>query len=280
MWLSRVSRSDYLKLVWFACVRIYKGLQEKNARILVTRWRSLCHRKVVSSLPWCSMWKCSNGTFQLNSFWRFWFSISTQKTGSSYNILQHLTSCSSRLQTSLSVQDLQDLQGIMRLWLSVLGRIAKRLGHGCSLTDLIGADNTAAAEDLLNTVRPQFSSIWFPYDFYMGISDFFGISARFAVCSHLQSSHESSAWFMSFQNSMLHVDPFLRATLAAAVRRKSRWTSEKLKQNMWELKKVQRTRKTRCNHSNNINIYPRVYIYINTMRIQCIYNAYTMHIQC
>eukprot|EP00435_Cladocopium_sp_Y103_P044140 s1190_g12.t1 len=42
---------------------------------------------------------------------------------------------------------------IMRLWLSVLGRIAKRLGHGCSLTDLIGADNTAAAEDLLNTVR-------------------------------------------------------------------------------------------------------------------------------
>ena len=85
-----------------------------------------------------------------------------KKTGSSYNILQHLTSCSSRLQTSLSVQDLQDLQdlqGIMRLWLSVLGRIAKRLGHGCSLTDLIGADNTAAAEDLLNTVRPQFSSI-------------------------------------------------------------------------------------------------------------------------
>jgi len=43
----------------------------------------------------------------------------------------------------------------MRLWLSVLGRIAKRLWHGCSLTDLIGADNTAAAEDLLNTVRPQ-----------------------------------------------------------------------------------------------------------------------------
>ena len=41
----------------------------------------------------------------------------------------------------------------MRLWLSVLGRIAKRLGHGCSLTDLIGADNSAAAEDLLNTVR-------------------------------------------------------------------------------------------------------------------------------
>ena len=54
------------------------------------------------------------------------------------------------LQNSLSL-----LQGIMRLWLSVLGRIAKRLGHGCSLTDLIGADNTAAAEDLLNTVRPR-----------------------------------------------------------------------------------------------------------------------------
>lgn len=48
---------------------------------------------------------------------------------------------------------LADRLRIMRLWLSVLGRIAKRLGHGCSLTDLIGADNTAAAEDLLNTVR-------------------------------------------------------------------------------------------------------------------------------
>ena len=44
-------------------------------------------------------------------------------------------------------------QGIMRLWLSVLGRIAKRLGHGCSLTDLIGAaGESTAAEDLLLTV--------------------------------------------------------------------------------------------------------------------------------
>ena len=193
----------------------------------------------------------------INSFWRFWFSISpTQKTGSSYNILHLATLAYKPLTAPRSPRS-----GIMRLWLSVLGRITKRLGHGCSLTDLIGADNTAAAEDLLNTVRPLFSSIWihmisiwFPYDFHMGISEFFGISARFAVCSHLQSSHESSAWFMSLQNSMLHVDSFLRATLAAAVRRKSRWTSEKLKQNMWELKKVQRTRKTRCNHSNNINI--------------------------
>eukprot|EP00434_Breviolum_minutum_P024319 symbB.v1.2.021476.t1/scaffold1792.1/size124732/11 len=41
----------------------------------------------------------------------------------------------------------------MRLWLSVLGRIAKRLGHGCSLTDLIGAaGESTAAEDLLLTV--------------------------------------------------------------------------------------------------------------------------------
>ena len=42
---------------------------------------------------------------------------------------------------------------VMRLWLSVLARIAKRLGHGCSLRDLIGGEEAGiAAEELLLTV--------------------------------------------------------------------------------------------------------------------------------
>lgn len=53
---------------------------------------------------------------------------------------------------------LADRLRIMRLWLSVLGRIAKRLGHGCSLTDLIGAADNAAAEDLLHTAGATLSA--------------------------------------------------------------------------------------------------------------------------
>ncbi|CAE7941329.1 unnamed protein product [Symbiodinium sp. KB8] len=39
----------------------------------------------------------------------------------------------------------------MRLWLSFLGRIAKRLGHGCFLTELLGGgDAVPAAEGLIS----------------------------------------------------------------------------------------------------------------------------------
>eukprot|EP00913_Durusdinium_trenchii_P018138 g17042.t1 len=51
---------------------------------------------------------------------------------------------------------LADRLRIMRLWLTMLGRITKRLGHGCSLTDLIGrgrvGEASSAAEDLLLAV--------------------------------------------------------------------------------------------------------------------------------
>ncbi|CAJ1327971.1 unnamed protein product [Effrenium voratum] len=45
---------------------------------------------------------------------------------------------------------LADRLRIMRLWLCCLSRIVKRLGHGCSLADLLG--DAVAAEDLLMTV--------------------------------------------------------------------------------------------------------------------------------
>lgn len=46
---------------------------------------------------------------------------------------------------------LADRLAIMRLWLSFLGRIAKRLGHGCFLTELLGGgDAVPAAEGLIS----------------------------------------------------------------------------------------------------------------------------------
>ena len=208
----------------------------------------------------------------INSFWRFWFSISpTQKTGSSYNILHLATLAYKPLTAPRSPRS-----GIMRLWLSVLGRIAKRLGHGCSLTDLIGADNTAAAEDLLNTVRPLFSSIWihmisiwFPYDFHMiSIWEFRNFSEfqpdlQFAViCSHptrvlLGSCHSKIQCFMLIHFSGLRW-PLPSGAKADELQRNWNRTCEN-----WRKSKGPERRAA---------IIATILIYK--------YNAYTMHIQC
>ncbi|CAE7230607.1 unnamed protein product, partial [Symbiodinium pilosum] len=49
--------------------------------------------------------------------------------------------------------ELSDQISIMRLWLSVLCRVARRLGHGCFLAELLGAPGVSgapAAEDLIS----------------------------------------------------------------------------------------------------------------------------------